>query len=199
MPAAAQRQRELEQACLALLIQHPQGLSEYQLLKCLRKPPYGLLPTLELGDHLGLFQSHFLIYHSLYRLRERLLAEQRSMLQISALRVGLDAYEPGEAALCEVDPLRDYYLDLANLDATGEAEVAALLDAFWRCVPVAADSEGVVSALAVLELDAASDFDQVKRQYRRLVMRHHPDRGGEAARMHALNEALELLRHHYTP
>ena len=198
MPQGHPRQEFLEQACLALLRQHPDGISEYQLLKQLRDEEYALFPRLELDDHLGLFQSHFLLFHSLYRLRDRLHREQRGLLRISALLIELCDYEAGDAALCEVDPLRDYYLDLANLDETGEDEVVALLADFWRRLQLGeSEPERVAAALAVLELEAAESFVQVKQQYRRLVMRHHPDRGGEGAKMHALNEALEILRLHY--
>ncbi len=190
------RQESLEQACLTLLNQHPDGISEYQLLKRLREDDYALFPRLELDDHLGLFHSHFLLFHSLYRLRDRLHTEQRGRLEISALLIELSDYEPGDAALCEGDPLRDYYLDLDNLRDTAEADVVALLADFWRRLQQG-EPDRIAAALAVLELEAADNFQQVKQQYQRLVMRHHPDRGGEGAKMHALNEALEILRLHY--
>lgn len=193
MPQRAQR---LEQACLQLLRQYPDGISEYQLLQRLREDDYALFPPLLTDDHLGLFQSHFLLFHILYCLRDRLYAEQRAVLRISALLIELRDYEAGEAALCESDPLRDYYLDLANLDTTGEAEVEALLTDFWQRLQQS-EPQQVSAALAELELQEASDFAQVKRQYRRLVMAHHPDRGGADEKMHALNEALAVLQRHF--
>ncbi|MEN8168771.1 MAG: DNA-J related domain-containing protein [Pseudomonadota bacterium] len=191
-----QRNELLEQACLALLSQHPDGISEFQLLKSLRDEEYRLFPKLEPDDHLGLFQSHFLLFHTLYRLRDRLHAEQRAVLRISALLIELCDYQAGEAVLCEADPLRDYYIDLTNLDVIGEADVVALLADFWRRMQLG-EPQQLAIALSVLELDEAADFEQVKRQYRRLVMRHHPDRGGDTAKMHSLNEALDVLRTHY--
>jgi DnaJ-domain-containing protein 1 len=193
MPAGAQR---LEQACLQLLTQQPDGMSEYQLLQRLREDDYALFPPLKLDDHLGLFQSHFLLFHTLYRLRDGLHAEQRAVLRISALLIELCDYEAGEAALSELDPLRDYYLDLTNLDTTGEAEVEALLAGFWRRLQQS-EPQQVAAALAELELQEARDFVQVKQQYRRLVMAHHPDRGGSGGKMYALNQALAVLRRHY--
>ncbi len=186
----------IEQACHELLRQHPGGMSEYSLLKRLRGEEYALFPRLELDDHLGLFQSHFLLFHSLYRLRDRLHAEQQGKLQISALLIELRGYQPGDSSLCEADPLREYYLDLVNLDQTGEADVLELMSGFWRRMRQGEPAQ-VEAALEVLELEQASDFGQVKSQYRRLVMQHHPDRGGEAAKMHTLNEALEVLRLHF--
>lgn len=191
----AHRLDDIERACLELLRQYPAGISEYSLLKRLREADYALFPKLALGDNLGLFQSHFLLFHSLYRLRDRLHAEQLGVLQISAFLIELTGYEGAEAALCLKDPLREYYLDLANLDETGEADVQRLLDQFWRSIsPVA--SPHVEEAMVTLELEQACDFSHVKAQYRRLVMQHHPDRGGEAVKMHELNDALEILRRH---
>ncbi|MDH5786528.1 MAG: DnaJ domain-containing protein [Chromatiales bacterium] len=186
----------IEQACHELLRQHPDGLSEYSLLKRLRTEEYLLFPKLPLGDTLGLFQSHFLLFHSLYRLRDRLHAEGLGHLSISALIIELNEYYEGIASLIEADPLRDYYLDLSNLDETGESDVREMLSDFWRKLQLG-EPERVSAALTVLELERAESFMEVKAQYRRLVMRHHPDRGGEAAKMHALNEALEVLRQHF--
>jgi DnaJ-domain-containing protein 1 len=195
MPRPEQLEK-IEQACLQLLTEHPDGISEYSLLKHLRDDDYALFPKLELDDHLGLFQSHFLLFHTLYNLRDRLHAEQRAILRISALLIELGDYQGGEVSLCEADPLRDYYLDLSNLYKTGEADVVELLSEFWRRMQLG-EPQQVAAALAVLELEQAEDYAQVKHQYRRLVMQHHPDRGGEAAKMHALNEALEVLRNHF--
>lgn len=191
----SQRLKAIEQACLELLRRYPDGISEYSLLKRLRGEEYALFPRLRLGDNLGLFQSHFLLFHALYRLRDRLHAGQQGHLAISALIIELDDYQGGVSALSESDPLRDYYLDLSNLDETGEADVAELLSNFWRGLRL--DSGKVDEALGVLELEGAEDYAQVKAQYRRLVMQHHPDRGGEAVKMHALNEALEVMRRHF--
>jgi DnaJ-domain-containing protein 1 len=193
MPPRSQR---LEQACLALLAQHPDGITEYRLLKRMREEPYALFPRLQLGDHLGLFQSHFLLFHTLYTLRDRLHAERRAELRISAWLLELCDYEAGEAALCEADPLRDYYLDLSNLESTGRVEVETLLADFWHRLP-RTQPQPVTGALAELELPQASNFAQVRRQYQRLVMTHHPDRGGTPGKMQALNEALALLRRHF--
>lgn len=189
------RQEQLEQACLELLANHPRGLSEHQLMLRLRSDEYALLPPLAPDDHLGLFQSHFLLFHALYRLRDRLYDEQRATLRISVLAIELDDYRAAQAALCEADPLRDYYLDLNNLAATGEGEVAALLAGFWRRMQQG-QPERVAAALEVMGLERVENLAQLRQHYKRLVMRHHPDRGGEAARMQALNDAYAVLCAH---
>jgi len=97
---------------------------------------------------------------------------------------------PGQDALAEADPLRDYYLDLANLDATGEAEVERLLADFWQRF---AGADERAAALAVLGLADPVDAATIKQRYRELVMRHHPDRGGDTRRLQELNEAMAWL------
>ena len=40
------------------------------------------------------------------------------------------------------------------------------------------------------------DLDAIRERYRALALVHHPDRGGSAERMQALNEAWERIVHH---
>ena len=186
--------RQLEEYCRRLLREHPAGLSEHALIQALRSPPCALLSPLEPNDNLGLFRSHFLLFHVLYRLRERLLGEQAGMLEISPLLIRIMPYRQGETGLDANDPLRDYYLDLKQLECTGEQELEAMLKGFWSRLDA---GEQHRQALAVLELDAPVDFAAVKRQYQRLVMQQHPDRGGKAERMQELNEAFAVLQRFY--
>lgn len=48
-------------------------------------------------------------------------------------------------------------------------------------------------AARLLELTLPSTPTQVKRAYRRLARQHHPDRGGDARRFHALQAAYQQL------
>ncbi len=48
-------------------------------------------------------------------------------------------------------------------------------------------------ALAVLGLSANATPQQIKRRYRTLAKRHHPDRGGDRQQMQRIIEAYELL------
>lgn len=183
--------RRLEAACRQLLGEYPDGLSEQALLQYLRLPPYELMPVLSPGDSLGLFQSHFLLFHTLYRLRDRLRGEQLGELEISPLVIRVRSYVQGEAALDEVDPLREYYLDLEQLHATDAEAVEQLLSGFWQ--QLGAEDEKT-QALTTLLLQEPVTLNEVKAQYRRLAMQYHPDRGGDAARMHELNHALSILQ-----
>jgi len=104
----------------------------------------------------------------------------------------LRGYQSGEAALTvsQAD-LATYYLDMENLDNTSRVGVDALLDAFWREYARFGNRK---AALAELELTDPVDELTIKQTYRRLAMIHHPDRGGEATRLQAINAAYEYLR-----
>ena len=88
------------------------------------------------------------------------------------------------------DPLRDYYLDWSQLETTTQADVEEMLNHFWEKY-VRHDRRA--EALEVLELAADADEAAIRAQYRRLAMRHHPDRGGDTARLQLINEAADLL------
>ena len=47
--------------------------------------------------------------------------------------------------------------------------------------------------MAVLDLRDPIDAAAIKRRYRRLAMRHHPDRGGDGQRLGETNAALAVL------
>jgi DnaJ-class molecular chaperone len=49
------------------------------------------------------------------------------------------------------------------------------------------------AALAELGLQDPVDDATIKHRYRRLAMRHHPDRGGDGARLREINAAWALL------
>jgi molecular chaperone DnaJ len=55
-------------------------------------------------------------------------------------------------------------------------------------------SDPAVDAYAVLGVSAQASAVEIKAAYRALVKRHHPDAGGDAERILALNAAWEVLR-----
>ncbi len=173
------------------LRQHPEGLREYELIRRVREADLAGFPDSPLSDPLSLFRSHFLLRHALYQLRERCIEEASHIVEMGALQISLKPYQPGSAGIAARDPLRDYYDDLSHLDKTDAEEVEQLLASFWRQL---AGSERRAAALQVLGLEDPVAFDIVQRQYRRLAMRHHPDRGGEPGRFQALHEAYEILQ-----
>lgn len=189
MPSRTKRIERLQSRILPLLREHPAGLSEFDLLKRLEGQG-DALPE-RTADNLSLFQSHFLLFHALYRLRDTLHAERRHGLNIDCLTIRLTPYGESDAVLPSThDPLREYYLDLANLDETGEAEVEGLLTQFWLRY---AANDARAEALAVLDLQDPVEHAEIKQRYRQLAMQHHPDRGGDKEQLQAINAAMAVL------
>lgn len=180
---------------LELLKAAPEGLSEYELLLRLSRWQNDdpRLPS----DTLELFRSHFLLFHTLYRLRDQLHAEGQATLQISPLCIRLLPYQAGEHALSENEPLRDYYLDLNHLRDTGADDVEQMLGKFWLRLH---GNEDKRDALAALDLDEHADeldLAVIRQRYRQLVSLHHPDRGGCTQRLQRINSAMETLQRYY--
>jgi DnaJ-domain-containing protein 1 len=176
---------------LEILELHPEGLSEYALLQRLRTDPRVEFASARLDDTQDLFRTHFLLFHHLYRLRDRLRDERAGDLEIHALSIRLRSTVPATAqTLAQPDPLGSYYLDLDNLEGTTRAELDELLGRFWARLS-RYDRRG--EALAVLDLPAEADLATIRLQYRRLAMQHHPDRGGDQVRLQAIHAAMAIL------
>ncbi len=187
---AADRDEQLTARVLHHLEAHPQGLSEHRLMRCLAADGLAPYEGLDFHDPLALFQAHFLLFHLLYRLRDRLHAQRRASLHIHALDIRLGPYSPGMAGLAADDPLRRYYLDREELARVDREAVEALLHRFWRGLD---RGEARRRALAELELEDPVGLEEIRARYRQLAARHHPDRGGDLERMQRLNAAWRLL------
>ena len=189
--------QDLSEQLHELLREAPLGLSEYELIQRLKTRHSTHIPHLELTDKLVLFRTHFLVFNALYLLRDQLHADRSAHLAISPLCVQLMPYEAGSAAISELDSLRDYYLDLANLRDTTEEDVEKLLASFWTRM------QGSEEKSAALELFGLHDSNQplnlalIKQRYRQLVSVHHPDRGGSTSRLQSINKAMEILQRYY--
>lgn len=178
--------QDLEQ----ILKQTPEGIGEYELLQLLKEKGYFSFSTQRPAPVLDLFQMHFLLFHALYRLQLDCLQKQSAVLEISPLNIRLLPYVAGRSDITTADPVRDYYLDINNLEAMSEKEAADLIESFWRDF---IRFDGRAAALAELGLSDPVDDEVIKQAYRRLAMQHHPDRGGEALRLQAINAAYEML------
>jgi len=185
-------------AILSVLRDAPAGLSEHALITTLRRRAVEPFDGAALREPLSLFRTHFLLFHCLYRLRDRL-AAAGEWLHVDCLDIRIDV--AGPAVACAVagadprhpvhhDPVRAYYLDLSRLDRVDAAAVEAMLGGFWRRLRA---DERRQQALALLGLEDPADDTAVQRRYRSLVQRHHPDRGGDATLLQQLNEARWVL------
>lgn len=174
-----------------VLSQHPQGISEFNLMSALDQRCVAGFGRSAFADHLSMFQSHFLLFHGLYVLRDRLHQDGEAGLNIHCLSIQLTPFAVQGGGLPQQhDPLREYYLDLSNVEKTDAAEVQRLLGSFWRRF-IAVDERQL--ALQQLGLTDPVEYAEIKAQYRRLVMEHHPDRGGDHDSLLLINEAMQTL------
>ncbi|WP_017940566.1 MULTISPECIES: DNA-J related domain-containing protein [unclassified Thioalkalivibrio] len=173
------------------------GMTEHTLIAQLREAGIEPFAGARLQEPLSLFQTHFLLFHCLYRLRDRL-AGEGEWLRIHCLDIGIESmpHTPGSSGAwggampALQDPLRAYYLDLDRLDSMDAAAVETLLGEFWMRLGRDQKRE---QALAVLELADPVDAAAIQRQYRRMAQRHHPDRGGDTATLQRINAARWIL------
>lgn len=188
--------QDLTEQVLQLLQAAPDGIAEYTLIQQLKDRYSSHIPNLPLADKLVLFRTHFLLFNALYRLRDQLWQQRTHLLQISPLSIRLLPYQTGSAALSERDALRDYYLDMSNLQSTDERDVERLLTSFWTRMQGGEEKQ---AALELFELsdERTIDLPRIKLRYRQMVSEHHPDRGGSTERLQSINLAMEILQRYY--
>lgn len=185
-------------AAIAELLNTAPHWTEHQLIETLKQPPYELFDQQALRDPLSLFQTHFLVFHCLYRLQAAWRSEQSADLSIHTLSIHRLPWQPAESLPQQIDPLAAYYLDLNELTATSGEDVEQLLQSFWQKMgkaPVGADqSMSYQQACQLLELEPPlPPAGLLKRQYRRLIHRHHPDKGGSLVMMQNVKKAYYVV------
>lgn len=173
--------------------------SLYELVKWLQQPEQSIFNDEALKDSLLLFRCNFFIMHALYCLRLQWRQEQFGELLISALHIQLSpplsatSELSGNTELEQSDPLQTYYLDLANL-STSREDIDQLMAQFWKKMARPDYSNHQDEDLATLELSPPVTAKQIRQQYRRLAMQHHPDRGGDSIRFRQINAAYQRLK-----
>ncbi len=170
----------------------PVGLSEHDLLKDLAARKVTFFDDDYFNSPLGLFQRHFLLFHCLYLLRDKLRRGETSDLNIDCLCIRIiPSHDTSSPHPAMHDPLAAYYLDIDHLKSTEKSDMLRMLDGFWKRF---AGENQRDAALAEMELTHPTNYSEIKQQYRRLAMRRHPDRGGDAAQFHRLEWAMGVLR-----
>lgn len=174
------------------------GAGELELIRALQGDPWHLIGPVNFNAPGELYPVHFILFHALYRLRNDLVVEGET-LDISPLGIHIRiATTPpsGHADPGPPDRLAAFYLDLDNYELP-EGAIEAMLNNFWRGIQ-APSGENLQDALATLRLETLPDqFSTAKRQFRRLAMQHHPDRGGDTHQLQRLNAALAVIRQHF--
>jgi len=190
------------------LEEQEKGFSEHQLLTLLQEPPHAFFAADAMRDPLLLFQTHFLLFHCLYLLRNRWQKNRYASIEISALsikKIGITSlintvdsatcsHGQTDQLLLNADPLAQYYLDWSHFSNTNSEDVDSLLDSFWKQVYQPQSTEDIQQALIIMELEAPVPLPQLKQQYRRLAQRFHPDKGGESEHFKKICQAFHQLR-----
>lgn len=184
-----------------ILLSHSDGLSEYELFNQLKSPPYELFTAESLRDPLSLFQSHFILFNALYQLQDAWLLDQTGLLQIHCSCIRRNPWEAGQNAVIMQDKLRAYYLDWTNLSDTDQSQVEAMLDSFWSAFSGAPSQTQhtnmpLQQALDLLELTTPYSSQLLKQQYRKMLHKYHPDKGGNNGQTVQLHNAYERLKTH---
>ncbi|WP_018865278.1 DNA-J related domain-containing protein [Thioalkalivibrio sp. ARh3] len=191
-PAGSPVDTALLERVLEALREYPRGCTEHELIARLRDQGGEPFAAACLQEPLSLFQTHFVLFHCLHRLRDTLV-EQGEWLRIHCLDIGIEPLpvaDTGSSLPARADPLRAYYLDLRRLEGMDAAAVEALLGEFWSHL---ARDQRRGQALEVLGLEDPVDAAAIRQQYRRLAQRHHPDRGGDTATLQRINAARWVL------
>ena len=183
------------------------GISEFELISQLKKPPYQVFNERALDNSVALFTTHFVLFHALYRLREQWRNSQVGELDIHTTNIVLKplttAVNHSEQGCCQAlderDALALYYLNWDNLKNTGEADIDALLNSFWERMfakPPGETKDVISRCHRILNLPPNEDvsFSILKAHYRRRLLKVHPDKGGsQKAAQEVINAYQQLL------
>lgn len=159
----------------------------------------GFMPTLDDSPEKDLFKRNFLMMNALFQLQETLYPEK--WLQVEAMDIVLSPMFQSQMHYIDTDnPLRDYYMQWENYEAN-EGEVKRLLNEFWTRYRkfVGGDENhknlSRLQALRLFELDETASAAQIRKTWRRLALRWHPDReNGNSEKFRILCEAWHVLR-----
>ncbi|EKL9829701.1 DnaJ domain-containing protein [Vibrio alginolyticus] len=181
---------------LEILRKQPSNWKVHTLASSLGEQGY--ISKLDDSPDKDLFKRNFLIMNALYQLQDTLSPD--SWLQVEAMDIQLmSSMEALRHKIDIHDPLREYYLDWRNYEAD-EDEVRRLLNEFWTTYQKFIGGSSVASvdktkALSLFELNTDATPAEIRKQWRKLALRWHPDReNGDAERFRVLCEAWNVLR-----
>jgi hypothetical protein len=179
------------------------GISEYELICTLKSPPYSIFDEDALCDSLMMFQTHFVLFHCLYQLRNRWREQKIGELAIGLTTITLNPILESFTNIETEDSLANYYLDWSNLGCSNKNYIEALLDSFWQ--KMAGSELNANMSLSelkrvciVMEIESLEDITllELKQQYRKLQHKNYPDKGGSIKVSQSVLQAYSQLRKH---
>ena len=181
---------------MEVLKQKPNGWKVHTLAAHLNE--LGFVPVLDQVPEKELFKKNFLIMNALYQLQETLYPDNWLQVQAMDIELMCGRYHGSTHAIDHQDPLREYYVDWSNYEAE-EGEVKRLLNEFWtrykKYVGGVETDMDRSRALSLFELPLDASPEEIRKQWRRLALRWHPDRDkGNTAQFQRLCEAWHVLR-----
>jgi len=181
---------------MEVLKQKPSGWKVHTLAAHLNE--LGFVPVLDQIPEKELFKKNFLIMNALYQLQETLYPDNWLQVQAMDIELMCGRYYGSTHVIDHQDPLREYYIDWSNYEAE-EGEVKRLLNEFWtrykKYVGGVETDMDRSRALSLFELPFDASPEEIRKQWRRLALRWHPDREkGNTVRFQRLCEAWHVLR-----
>ncbi|MEP0174859.1 MAG: DNA-J related domain-containing protein [Paraglaciecola sp.] len=185
-----------------ILLSHSDGLSEFDIFQILKAPPYELFSQDALQNPLSMFQSHFILFNALYQLADSWVETEMGGLDIHCTCIRRLPWQAGQYGIVAEDNLRAYYLDWENLKDTNQSQVEDLLNNFWDAFSGASSTANdnqmtLQQALDLLNLSSPFSGQRLKQQYRKMLHKHHPDKGGTQSKTIELYKAYQTLKSAY--
>jgi hypothetical protein len=178
-------------------------------------------PAIIRTEALELYQNHFLLFHLLYELQTEY-ASRNLYLHIHFMRTRLLPYPdkgacryylPDPGMFCkaespdggdycdfhrrqlenEVDTLsiRYFYLDRDNFNRLDRETAESFMSGTWE---ILAHYQEYKESFAVMELPETSSLETIKKQFKYLAKKYHPDLGSEShKKFNQINRAYHLL------
>lgn len=180
------------------------SFTEFELIQLLQNPPYQYFDASSLQTNAGLFRTHFVLHHCLYRIQTQHLNNDSSYLLITPLNIQRVALNQSVVVDIERDSkLADYYLDLGHIKNTTEEDVQDLLDSFWdrfvecQYVTDSFNEADIQCAFETIGLETNATWPEVRKQFLKLINKTHPDKGGKEGSSKILISHYQLLKRYF--
>ena len=173
-------------------------------------------------DTLTLYQNHFVLFYILYRLQDEYFAAGK-FLYVHFMRTKLYDYpqvgkcryfDENLLSFCMQDTEGDFcpyhqskfaentaleqlsvkyfYYDTDNYDRLDKDTAEAFINGTWE---ILANYGKLKECFAAMEMSETYDLDEIKKQFRLLAKKYHPDIAGDAGKkFNEINRAYTVLR-----